>query len=214
MSRSENKLIYKRNLPHFTIPNSILFVTFRLSGTIPIHIVEKLKSELELRLNQIENGKHLPQDEKTLAEIEYKKHFLAIDEYLDNNSRIDFLKRENIAQIVMNSLFFHEKVDYDLIAFTIMPNHVHLVVRYKNAEKPFYEIMKSIKLYSARHANALLGRRGAFWQPESYDHVIRDDREFQNVIKYVLNNLVKAKLVEHWKDWKYSYFHREINDIL
>ena len=211
---SENNRFYKRNLPHYTTPNSILFVTFRLAGTIPNHIVENLKSELEFKLNRIEIEKYPPQYGKKLSEIEYKKHFLAIDEYIDNNSMIVFLKREDIAQIVMDSLFFHDKVDYDLIAFTIMPNHVHLVVRYTNTEKPFYEIMKSIKLYSARHANVLLGRRGQFWQPESYDHVIRNDEEYRNVIKYVLNNPVKAKLIEHWKSWKFSYLRYEIDDIL
>ena len=51
----------------------------------------------------------------------------------------------------------------------------------------------------------MLKREGAFWQSESYDHVVRNDVELKRIIAYVLNNPVKAGLVENWQDWPYSY---------
>ncbi len=65
--------------------------------------------------------------------------------------------------------------------------------------------MKSLKGYSAWEANGAIGRRGAFWQRESYDHVVRDNAEFDRIVKYVLNNPVKAGLIKEWQEWKWSY---------
>jgi REP-associated tyrosine transposase len=65
--------------------------------------------------------------------------------------------------------------------------------------------MKSLKGYSAWEANRVLDRKGTFWEKESYDHVVRDDREFDRVVKNVLNNPVKAGLVKDWKQWPWSY---------
>jgi REP element-mobilizing transposase RayT len=52
----------------------------------------------------------------------------------------------------------------------------------------------------------ILGRTGAFWQDESYDHVIRDNAELERVIQYVLYNPVKAGLTDEWTKWKGSYY--------
>ena len=61
------------------------------------------------------------------------------------------------------------------------------------------------KGYTAHKANRLLGRKGAFWQQESYDHVVRDANEWQRIVTYVLNNPVKAGLVDRWEKWQWSY---------
>jgi len=66
-------------------------------------------------------------------------------------------------------------------------------------------IMHSLKRYTARQANLLLGREGGFWQHENHDHVVGDEAERQRIITYVLNNPVKAGLVEHWEEWKWIY---------
>jgi putative transposase len=66
-------------------------------------------------------------------------------------------------------------------------------------------IMQSLKGFTAWKANQLLGRLGAFWQHESFDHVIRDQEEWQRVVDYVLNNPVKAGLVADWQEWAGNY---------
>lgn len=63
------------------------------------------------------------------------------------------------------------------------------------------KIMKFIKGISAREANKLLQKKGIFWQTESYDHIVRDETELGKIIKYVIYNPVKAKLIEKWADW-------------
>lgn len=90
-----------------------------------------------------------------------------------------------------------------------MPNHVHLVFKHliqeDGEEYPITDIMRNFKRYTARKCNELLQRSGPFWQPESYDRVIRDKTELENTIRYTLTNPVKAGLAEHWQDWSHSY---------
>jgi len=70
-------------------------------------------------------------------------------------------------------------------------------------------ILASMKKYTALRANRILRRTGAFWQHESYDHVIRDDEELENAIWYVLYNPVKAGFVQDWERWQWSYCKKE-----
>ncbi|MAU00364.1 MAG: hypothetical protein CL608_24750 [Anaerolineaceae bacterium] len=61
--------------------------------------------------------------------------------------------------------------------------------------------MHSLKRYTAVEANKVLGRQGQFWQHESYDHIVRDEAELQRIRQYVLNNPVKAGLVDSAEQW-------------
>jgi len=121
---------------------------------------------------------------------------------------------------------------YDLDCLTIMSNHVHQVIEPlpaaagqvgnlsknvgqvnnlshigQDAILPYSvsKIMHSLKRYTGRQANLILGREGQFWQNESYDHVVRDEKEFDRIIWYILNNPVKAGLVDSWEKWESSY---------
>jgi hypothetical protein len=62
-----------------------------------------------------------------------------------------------------------------------------------------------LKSYSARESNVLIGRSGAFWHRESYDHAIRDEAELERTIWYIINNPVKPDLCKNWRDWKWTY---------
>ena len=66
-------------------------------------------------------------------------------------------------------------------------------------------IMQSLKGWTAHQCNLAMGRKGQFWQHESFDHVVRNQTELNRTINYVINNPVKAGLVENWKEWKWSY---------
>jgi REP element-mobilizing transposase RayT len=66
-------------------------------------------------------------------------------------------------------------------------------------------IMQSLKGWTARKCNLELNRKGQFWQHESFDHVIRDQTEWERTVNYVVNNPVKAGLVEDWQGWRWSY---------
>jgi REP element-mobilizing transposase RayT len=65
--------------------------------------------------------------------------------------------------------------------------------------------MQSIKGISAKRCNLLLGRKGNFWQDESYDRWVRDDKELFYLIRYILLNPINAGLVDTWDKWENSF---------
>ena len=96
----------------------------------------------------------------------------------------------------------HERHFYELAAWAIMPNHVHLLVLPK---VPVRVRMRWLKGSTARRANLLLGRTGQrFWQDESYDHWVRNNREFERIIQYIEANPVTAGLVASAALWPWS----------
>ena len=83
-----------------------------------------------------------------------------------------------------------------------MPNHVHLLA---TAQAHVSKFMRRLKGYTARQANQLLSRTGqAFWQEESYDHLVRTPEEFRNIEAYILNNPVKAGLARSAEEYRWS----------
>ena len=74
-----------------------------------------------------------------------------------------------------------------------MPNHVHLLVQ-PRGDTSLARITQSWKGWSAREINRLLGRRGTFWQAESYDHIVRDAVEWSAFAKYIRGNPEQASL--------------------
>ncbi|MGD0815633.1 MAG: hypothetical protein ABSA83_18730 [Verrucomicrobiota bacterium] len=67
------------------------------------------------------------------------------------------------------------------------------------------DILKSWKQFTSRRAKQLLGiREGRFWQPESYDHWIRNDSEAARISRYIRNNPVIAGLCAQPEDWRWS----------
>ena len=91
---------------------------------------------------------------------------------------------------------------YELGAFVVMPNHVHLLV---TPHIPVAKLTRRLKGYTAREANRLLGRTGeAFWQPESYDHWVRSEQEWGRIVRYIENNPVAAGLAARPEGYPWS----------
>ncbi|MCB8943406.1 MAG: transposase [Ardenticatenaceae bacterium] len=209
MSNYNYKLEYERHLPHIQPPGACLFVTIRLAGSIPTEVLERLKMEAEEREQTIRQTAVSTQQPHLLYN-EQKRQFGRWDDVLDRaESGPHWLSQPEITTIVVNSLHFLDRDMYDMDAFSVMSNHAHLVFTPLEKEDGTYhalqKIMHSLKRHTAREGNKVLGREGAFWQHESYDHVVRNRQEWERIVAYVLNNPVKAGLVERWEDWPWSY---------
>jgi len=207
---TEYKLFYRRHLPHFQPPGTTLFVTFRLYGSVPRQVLETLLEEAQATERQ---AVKLPTNKrKAWLQQERKKAFARWDAALDcANAGPTWLDKEEVANVVSQSIHYLHGRKYDLIAYCIMPNHVHVAFTPLPLEERSHSyhtlasIMQSLKGYTARETNRILGRKGRFWQDESYDHIVRDEQELERIVKYVLNNPVKAGLVDTPDQWRWNY---------
>ena len=120
------------------------------------------------------------------------------EEALDEHRGERFMRDPRVATIVANALEHFDGRRYELLAWCVMPNHVHVVFALAPGET-LDRVVHAWKSFTSKAANKLLGRTGAFWQDGYFDRSIRDDRELRNTIEYVLNNPVKAGL----GDWAF-----------
>ncbi|WP_169239660.1 REP-associated tyrosine transposase [Candidatus Roseilinea sp. NK_OTU-006] len=204
---------YRRNLPHIHPSHATFFITFRLAGSLPPEIIERLREEFqaeERRLQQTLSGAALLSERYKIQ----KKFFGRYDAWLDQMAHgPTWLRQPEIAQLVADEIRRLDGAHYDLWAYCIMPNHVHLLVnmaRFGDVDTRGHPSALSRALHllkgrTARYANRLLGRSGKFWQDESYDHVVRDEAELQRILQYIVNNPVKAGLVADWQSWPYTF---------
>lgn len=208
MSNLTPQPYYRRNLPHIQPLGATFFVTFRLTGSIPLIVLRALHEETERALAKLER---LP-DSPARTERIYREHRLFFgkwDAALHAGNGPDWLRRPDVATRVADAMHHFDGKRYDLFVFCIMPNHVHWIITpLPKTETEYYalaSIMHSIKGYTAVHANKLLGRTGAFWHHESYDHYVRNTAELERIITYVVHNPVKAGLVTDWREWPWTY---------
>lgn len=200
---------YRRNLPHYQPSRGTFFITFRLANSLPKAVMARLKQEYKCSIE----AKNQNKSKKRKIRKAYFKNF---DQYLDRaESGRNWLKEDKIAQIVADKIHDFDSQKYTLICYCIMPNHVHLLVEISNEYErddfratkllPLTDMLRLIKGSTAHEANKILNRGGQFWQHENYDHLIRDYNELERLIQYILQNPVKAGLVDNWQNWKWTY---------
>ena len=213
----KKKEFYRKNLPHLQIQGQTFFVTWLLTGAFIQNRFSDLQIKFKLIKDQIKNESN--NKKKDLNEAG-NKYFLEFDEKLNTlKSGKHFMKNPEVARAVADSIHYWDNKRMDLYCYCIMSNHVHAVfmVFEKNEfGSPLFlqDIMQSIKNYSARECNKLLGLKGQFWHHESYDRLIRDREELYRIICYVLDNPIKAGLCRERKDWKWSYINPKYNEFL
>ncbi|MCA8830738.1 REP-associated tyrosine transposase [Hymenobacter pini] len=189
---------YQRNLPHILPAQEHIFITIRLAGSLPGAVVEQLREQWQRESTPEE----LPED----SYVRQKRYFGRFDQLLDGHAYgPTWLRQPAIATLVQTALQYYTDRHYQLVCYCIMPNHVHVLLLLPENAPPLVRTLQAFKSYTATQANKLLGRTGQFWQRESYDHVVRNLKELENIIRYILENPVKAGLVTDWQQWPYHY---------
>jgi REP element-mobilizing transposase RayT len=173
---------YRRNLPHWQPERSTIFLTWRLHGSLPKGLAEHLR-------------KFVGEAGKQFALAEFVLDAAA-------NGPL-WLKDAEIAQVAERAILRGCSLgQYELRAYVVMPNHVHVLL---DPLVPIQRLTSGIKGVSARHANLKLGRTGErFWQDESFDHWIRNEGQLVRAKAYIENNPVKAGLCARPEDWRWS----------
>lgn len=182
-------------LPHRDKINLLQSLTFRLVDSLPQNLLIKLKQELE----------KMPEEKQDLEQR------IKIEKYLDAGIGCCALKHPHMAEKVQDAFFKFDGDKYKLIAWCIMPNHVHILI------EPFIslgKIVQSWKSFTGRwairyNAELELGVPGGrkLWMREYWDRYIRDEKHLYKVIDYIHNNPVKAGLCAMPECWKWSSAH-------
>jgi REP element-mobilizing transposase RayT len=198
------KSFYRRNLPHIQPVGADLFLTFRLAGSLPRNVLTQMAEDCRWR-GEILANHNLKKPSTESA----RRHFAFLEKYLDSAAvGPTWLSDSRVADLVSAALHYRDGKIYRLDAFSIMPNHVHCVFRPLNRDEAPYSlssIMHSLKRNTAKEANQLLKRSGSFWAHENFDHYIRDRAELNKIVRYVLQNPVKARLADDWDNWRWNY---------
>ncbi|MGE3164900.1 MAG: transposase [Planctomycetota bacterium] len=127
-----------------------------------------------------------------------------IARYEDEGHGQCWLRQDAIADIVEGTLLHGDLERYRLLAWCVMPNHVHGLIE----TLPGFSVSGLVhtwKSFSATQANRSLNREGdEFWMPDYYDRVIRNEHHLRVAIHYIENSPVKAWLIRRPMDWKHS----------
>jgi len=193
-------------LPHVKREGAQYFVTFRLHDSLPLHVILAAKAALRSQGQASESigTKESVSTGESLRRERNRNYFRIIESHLDTGLGNCHLSSPRVAEIVAEAIQHFNGDRYHLGAWVIMPNHVHAVV-WPIPNHLVSSIIRSWKGYSARQINSLLDRTGEpFWQPETYDHWIRDDNELDRITRYIIQNPVKAKLCSTPEDWRWS----------
>lgn len=189
-------------LPHLKREGGIYFVTFRQEGSLPKDVLIRFKREREAILRHAEAAKR-PLTWHEQEEL-FRWYSSRVDNYLDAGHGVCHLRDPELADIVAGAIQFFDGERYELRAWVLMPNHVHVVV-WPMPGQALSEILHSWKSYSAHEISRHLQNRVVpFWQSESYDHLIRDDDDLHRCCRYTLMNPVSAGLCARAEDWKWS----------
>jgi REP element-mobilizing transposase RayT len=140
---------------------------------------------------------HEPEDEAAAA-IRQR-----VEKYLDDGHGECWLRRADVARLAEAALLHFDGQRYCLLAWCIMPNHVHVMIETREGFT-LPGILHSWKSYTANQANKLLARCGEFWQREYLDRYIRNAEHYQQAVAYIEENPVKAGLARVKTNWPWS----------
>jgi len=190
-------------LPHWRIPGATYAITFRLHQSLPPEILAELAQKKEALAERLKSLHTNAGSRDILPELLTLRSEIAafqqtiVDPELHKGHGTCWLKQPEIARLVEDALKHFDGRRYELIAWSVMPNHVHVVVKPADGED-LEKIIHSWKSFTAKRANELLGRTGQFWQEEYFDHIIRDGEDYRNQVKYVLGNPRSAHVSPEW----------------
>jgi REP element-mobilizing transposase RayT len=198
---------YRRRLPHQVPAGFPIFLTWNLDGAVPKHVREEwLTGRQRLEQQSGRPGETAAQRRVRLGKV----LFYRADQFLDQAREGPmYLRDAAAAQIVVDALFYGAADRYDLYAFVVMSNHVHVLL---TPRRELAEITKAIKGVTANRINERLGQHGhTVWQHESYDHWARDEAEMLRILEYIENNPVAAGLCLRPEEWQWSSASRRRN---
>jgi REP element-mobilizing transposase RayT len=182
-------------LPHFEGASESQLVTFHLADSLPKDVLLRMDEQLTA----------LPVAKRG---VETRRR---IDAWIDAGHGSCVLREPEIAAMVQESFLAFDAQRYLLLAWVVMPNHVHVLFQ-PIGNWTVAKIVGSWKKFTARRICAYwrgIGSEsgGPVWHAEYWDRYIRDPRHYARAMQYIHLNPVKAGLIAKAEDWRWSSAH-------
>jgi|SRR5665213_896073 len=170
------------NLPHWRQGGVTYFVTWRTADSIPAQRVREWLREREVWLARN------PPPRSQMQIDEYSHNFTATwERWLDECHGECLLRRPDLRRVVEDAIRYFDGQRYALGESVVMPNHVHVLVTPLPGHA-LSQILQRWKSFTSHRINRILGRSGAFWQKETFDHIIRSADQLERVTRYIRDN--------------------------
>ena len=182
--------MHMRLLPHWRQHGATYFGTFRLGDSLPENKLRELREHRDAWLR-----KHPPPRSHKLHEEFSREVFTKVERWIDQGMGTCLLREPSAAAFMTNAMHHFDGERYELHAYVVMPNHVHVIVRPTEPEVHSLDtILGSWKQFASTNINVSLRSEGSLWQDEGYDRIIRDVEHLYRVLQYIGRNPKKAGL--------------------
>ena len=186
---------WRSRLPHWEVEGHWHFITIRCAGTLP--------AEVKVKLVEIhENLESIDAQSAAFCQLQ-RQYFLSVEKYLDIGAGFAPFNNVQACESCLQALHQIEEAGWQVGEATIMPNHVHLLLRSLDSACSLKQVVQRFKGRSARSVNLTLERKGKFWQQDWFDRWMRHEGEVVKTVAYIRNNPVKAKLCREWGDYQW-----------
>ena len=166
----------KKTLHHYSKINTYQFITYRTNDSVD-DFIYRMKNNPSI----------------SVSKMQYN-----IDKHLDNSIKGTHLNGQIISSLIEYCKSLEPKF-YKLIALTVMPNHIHILLK-QNLELGL--ILQKLKGGSSLFINKILHKKGQFWERDYFDVAIKDEKHYQSTYNYIKNNAVNANL----SDWDLRFY--------
>lgn len=181
-----------RHLPRWEASGAIYHVSLHLADSVPAEQRQIwLEERARLKALAEQEKRPLTTDEIASLRAVYDER---IERYLASGYGESLLRSPTVAEALSSVVEHGNGGAYALHVWTIMPNHLHVVVGGFASERPMTEILEVWKRTSSHRINAVCGRKGSVWHQDAYTRIIRDEAEYRRQLSYVWHNPEAAGL--------------------
>jgi type I restriction enzyme R subunit len=206
--------VHMRHLPHWSQAGTLCFITWRAQDSIPTEFVNRWHREradwLQRQGIHIAKANWRQRLSELSPELQCTYHRLFTDrwnEWLDSGFGAAVLRDHKLAEIVGKSLMHFDGDRYLMTDYVVMPTHVHVLAAFPNEDAMLLQC-ESWKHFTATQINRLIGSKGRFWQEDEFDHLVRNEMQYQHFRKYIATNPAAANL----RHGEFLHYSKELSE--
>ena len=139
------------------------------------------------------------------------KWFFTIVTYKRRHIFFDEVARNCLRHAITECRSLHP---FSIDGWVLLPDHFHCIWTIQEPDPDFSTRWSIIKRLFTKSFRENTAQQPPFWQRRFWEHWIRDEKDFENHVNYIHYNPVKHGYVSSPRDWKWSSFHRYVNDGL